>query len=37
MKKRIENIISLFDSDSNDQMKWELLKYEIHKFTMRFS
>ena len=37
MKKHIENIINLFDSDVNHQMKWEFLKYEIHKFTMSFS
>ena len=37
MKKHIENIINSIDSDFNHQMKWEFLKYEIHKFTISFS
>ena len=37
IKKHIENIINLFDSDFNQQMKWEFLKCEIRKFTISFS
>ena len=37
MKKYIENFINSFDSGFNHQMKWEFLKYEIHKFYVRFS
>ena len=37
MKNHIENIINSFDSDFNNQMKWEFLKYEICKFTISFS
>ena len=37
MKKHIENNINSFDSDFNDQMKWEFLKYKIRKFTISFS
>ena len=36
-KKHIENIINSFDSGFNHQIKWELLKYEICKFTISFS
>ena len=39
--RKIKNLIQTFDSNqnfiSNAQLKWELLKYEIRKFTINYS
>ena len=39
MKQLIENIKQqqLLESEQTYQMKWELLKYEIHKFGITYS
>ena len=39
MKQLIENIKQqqLSESEQTDQIKWELLKYEIRKFAITFS
>ena len=39
IKQLIENIKQqqLSESDQTDQIKWELLKYEIRKFAITFS
>ena len=37
MKKHFENVINLFESDFNNQTKWEYFKYEICRFTTGFS
>ena len=39
MKRLIQKVIFGFENDTylTDQAKWELLKYEIHKFAINFS
>ena len=39
MKPLIQNVNLNFEIDTylNDQVKWELLKYEIRKFPINFS
>ena len=39
MKRLIQKVIFSLENDtsSTDQLKWELLKYEIHRFAIKFS
>ena len=39
MKEHIKSIINSFDTifENNPYTQWELLKYEIRKFTMQYS
>ena len=39
MKTLIKKVIFSFENDTNltDQVKWELLKYEIHQFAINIS
>ena len=39
MKTLIQKVIFSFENDTylTDQVKWELLKYEIRKFPINFS
>ena len=39
MSLHIKNILKVFDNEniSDDQVKWEYLKYEVKKFTIHYS
>ena len=37
MKKLIETFLANYISRSNLHTKWELLKYDIHKYTIKYT
>ena len=39
MSLHIKNTLKVFDNEniSDDQVKWEYLKYEVRKFTIHYS